>query len=90
MSLPLFVTLGHFQFSSPCRAINKASYLVGSSFYKLTVFSVCNVFSFARTFGENGQTFDQNGRKMADDQLLFVALSLFRILMIFMRCCLQG
>ena len=45
-----------------------------SRFYKLTVFSMCNVFSFARTFGENGRTFGQNGRKMADDQLLFIAL----------------
>ena len=47
------------------RAINKVSYLVGhfSSFYKLTVLSMCNVFSFARTFGENGRTLgSENGR----------------------------
>ena len=46
-----------------------------SSFYKLTVFSMCNVFSFARTFGENGRTFGQNGRKMVDNQLLLIALA---------------
>ena len=31
--------------------------------YKLTVLSMCNVFSFARTFGENGRTLgSENGR----------------------------
>ena len=58
------------------RAINKVSYLVGQVF-KLTVFSMYNVFSFARTFGENGRTFGQNGRKMVDEQLLFIALYVF-------------
>ena len=51
-----------------------------SSFYKLTVFSMCNVFSFARMFGENGRTIGQKGRKMADDQLLFIALPVLEVL----------
>ena len=46
-------------------------YLVGhfSSVYKHTLFSTCNVFLFARTFGENGGTFSHNVGmvgKMAD------------------------
>ena len=54
---------------------------------QLTVFSMCNVFSFALTFGENGRTFGQNGRKMADDQLLFIAL--FLELVNFSRGCIS-
>ena len=42
---------------------------------------MCNVFSFARTFGENGRTFGQNGWKMADDQLLFIALRMYTLIM---------
>ena len=67
MSLPY--TLSNVQYIK-CRAV---IFLAFTS----SLFSMCNMFLFARTFGENGRTFGQNGQKMADDQLLFIALKMY-------------